>query len=62
MVLKEIINLSQLTTEQRETFMYNCKEIIEHNYNHLKNFDMGKYNRNLMWYFQKARTNLDFLL
>lgn len=62
MVLKEIINLSQLTTEQRETFMYNCKEIIEHNYNHLKNFDMVKYNRNLMWYFQKARTNLDFLL
>ena len=61
MVLKEIINLSQLTTEQRETGN-NCKEIIEHNYNHLKNFDMAKYNRNLMWYFHKARTNLDFLL
>ena len=62
MVMNEIINLSNLTSEQKNTFLYNCKDIIEHNYNHLKNFDMDNYNKNLLWHFQKQRTNLDFLL
>ena len=59
MVMNEIKNLSNLTSEQKNTFLYNCKDIIEHNYNHLKNFDMDNYNKNLLWHFQKQRTNLD---
>ena len=62
MVVNQIINLSNLTSEQKDIFLYNCREVIEHNYNHLKNFDMDMYNKNLLWHFQKERTNLDFLL
>lgn len=55
MVVNEIINLSNLPKEQQDTFLYNCKDILEHNYNHLKNFNINNYDENLLWNFTKIR-------
>ena len=43
MILTQIYNLTQLLPEQKDSFLYNSKQIIEHNYNHLKNFDVENF-------------------
>ena len=55
MIVNEIVNLVNLSEEQKSTFLYNCKDILEHNYNHLKSFDIKSYDNSLLSYFNKIR-------
>ena len=53
MILTQIYNLTQLLPEQKDSFLYNSKQIIEHNYNHLKNFDVENFENKFKNHFYK---------
>ena len=55
MIVNEIVNLVNLSEEQKSAFLYNCKDILEHNYNHLKSFDIKSYDNSLLSHFNKIR-------
>ena len=45
MIVKEMMKL--------DSFLYNSKQIIEHNYNHLKNFDVENFENKFKNHFYK---------
>ena len=53
MILTQIYNLCSLSKEQKDTFIYNCTEVINHNYNHLKTFDIKKLEESFRNHFYK---------
>ena len=55
MVLKQICDLCNLSVEQKDSFIYNCKNIIEHNFNHLKKFNIKELENNFENQFYKIK-------
>ena len=55
MVLKQICDLCNLPVEQKDSFIYNCKNIIEHNFNHLKKFNIKELENNFENQFYKIK-------
>ena len=52
---EQICDLCNLPLVQKDIFIYNCKNIIEHNFNHLKKFNIKELENNFENQFYKIK-------